>query len=386
MMKIIFYCQYVFGIGHLFRSLELVRALSNHDVALVVGGPEVEIDLPDHVKLVRLPALYMDEKYTTLIPANPEWSVAQIQHQRKEMLFALFEQFRPDIFIVELFPFGRTIFGFELLPVLKAIRKGVLGAVKSVCSLRDVLVEKRDPIEYEERVLHNLDELFDFLLIHSDGEFLSLDETFSRSNEINIPIFYTGFVTKKPARSSGKKIRQTLGISPEEKLIVASAGGGRSGYRLLSSVVDACHLLRDSISVKLEVFSGPFMDNNAFTQITAKSGPGINVTRFTKHFLDYLQTADLSVSMAGYNTCMNILTTKVPALVWPFSGDQEQGLRAERLSRLGAMTVLNDEDLRPERLAAMIGQGLAGKSQPSVSIDLNGAVNTANWLESLMKQ
>ena len=386
MMKIIFYCQYVFGIGHLFRSLELVRALSNHDVALVVGGPEVEIDLPDHVELVRLPALYMDEKYTTLIPANPEWGVAQIQHQRKEILFALFEQFRPDIFIVELFPFGRTIFGFELLPVLKAIRKGVLGAVKSVCSLRDVLVEKRDPIEYEERVLHNLDELFDFLLIHSDGEFLSLDETFSRSNEINIPIFYTGFVTKKPARGSSKKIRETLGISPEEKLIVASAGGGRSGYRLLSSVVDACHLLRDSISVELEVFSGPFMDNNAFTQITAKSGPGINVTRFTKHFLDYLQTADLSVSMAGYNTCMNILTTKVPALVWPFSGDQEQGLRAERLSRLGAMTVLNDEDLRPERLAAMIGQGLAGKSQPSVSIDLNGAVNTANWLESLMKQ
>jgi len=386
MMKIIFYCQYVFGIGHLFRSLELVRALSNHDVALVVGGPEVEIDLPDHVKLVRLPALYMDEKYTTLIPANPEWSVAQIQHQRKEILFALFEQFRPDIFIVELFPFGRTIFGFELLPVLKAIRKGVLGAVKSVCSLRDVLVEKRDPIEYEERVLHNLAELFDFLLIHSDGEFLSLDETFSRSNEIDIPIFYTGFVTKKPALGSGKKIRETLGISPEEKLIVASAGGGRSGYKLLSSVVDACHLLRDSISVELEVFSGPFMDNNAFTQITAKSGPGINVTRFTKHFLDYLQTADLSVSMAGYNTCMDILTTKIPALVWPFSGDQEQGLRAERLSRLGVMTVLKDEDLRPERLAAMIRQGLAGKSQPSVSIDLNGAVNTANWLESLMKQ
>ncbi|MBW2341505.1 MAG: glycosyl transferase [Deltaproteobacteria bacterium] len=386
MMKIIFYCQYVFGIGHLFRSLELVRALSNHDVALVVGGPEVEIDLPSHVKLVRLPALYMDEKYTTLIPANPEWGVAQIQHQRKKILFALFEQFRPDMFIVELFPFGRTIFGFELLPILKAIRKGVLGGVKSVCSLRDVLVEKRDPIEYEERVLHNLNELFDFLLIHSDSEFLSLDETFSRSNEINIPIFYTGFVTKKPARSSGKKIRETLGIGPEEKLIVASAGGGRSGYKLLSSVVDACHLLKDSIGVELEVFSGPFMDNNAFTQIAAKSGPGINVTRFTKHFLDYLQTADLSVSMAGYNTCMNILTTRVPALVWPFSGDQEQGLRAERLSHLGAMTVLNDGDLRPERFAAMIRQGLTGKPQPSVSIDLNGAVNTANWLESLIKQ
>ena len=45
-MNIIFYCQYVWGMGHLVRSLELARALSDHDVTLIAGGQEVEVDLP----------------------------------------------------------------------------------------------------------------------------------------------------------------------------------------------------------------------------------------------------------------------------------------------------------------------------------------------------
>ena len=54
-MNVIIYCQYVWGMGHLVRSLELARALSDHDVALVAGGQDVALDLPGHVNLVRLP-------------------------------------------------------------------------------------------------------------------------------------------------------------------------------------------------------------------------------------------------------------------------------------------------------------------------------------------
>ena len=86
-MKIIFYCQYVWGMGHLFRSIELVRALAGHDVVLVAGGREVDVRLPDHVTLVRLPGLYMDEKFTTLIPEEPSKAVDEIQRERKDILF-----------------------------------------------------------------------------------------------------------------------------------------------------------------------------------------------------------------------------------------------------------------------------------------------------------
>ena len=384
-MKIIFYCQYVFGVGHLFRSIELVRKLSGHEVILVVGGPDVEIDIPSHVKLVRLPALYMDEAFTTLIPQIPTRSVEQIQDERKATLFSLFKQVKPELFIVELYPFGRTIFGFELMPVLQAIRNGTFGNVKTACSLRDILVKKRDPIEYEQRVLGILNEMFDYLLIHSDADVFPLDETFSRTSDINIPVLYTGFVTKSVHQKPTEASNTMLSDHGKQTRIVASAGGGRSGYRLLSNVVDACLLLQDSHPVQLQLFTGPFMDPDEFMQIAEKAQTDIHVHRFTKNFVDCLTNADVSVSMAGYNTCMDILTTKVPALVWPYPKDQEQNIRAKRLARFGVLHVLNDEDLHPDRLVLRLKQMLSKDATSSVNIDLNGAVNTAKWIEGLEK-
>ncbi|MGD2187785.1 MAG: glycosyl transferase, partial [Desulfobacterales bacterium] len=126
-MKILFYCQYVWGMGHLFRSVAVARALSDHQVYLVAGGREVDIKIPEHVSLVRLPGLYMDEHFTTLIPEDPEKTVEAIQRQRKEILFSLCEKHKPDLLIIELYPFGRTLFGFELQPLLDSIHQGRFG-------------------------------------------------------------------------------------------------------------------------------------------------------------------------------------------------------------------------------------------------------------------
>ena len=129
-MKIIFFCQYVWGMGHLVRSLEFARALSNHDVTLIAGGQEVEVDLPEHVRLLRLPVLYMDEKFTRLIAGTPGQSVEQVQHERKKTIYSLMEHLQPDLIIVELYPFGRSMFGFELEPLLEDIRQGRFGHVR----------------------------------------------------------------------------------------------------------------------------------------------------------------------------------------------------------------------------------------------------------------
>jgi predicted glycosyltransferase len=94
-----------------------------------------------------------------------------------------------------------------------------------------------------------------------------------------------------------------------------------------------------------------------------------------------MAAADLSISMAGYNTCMNILATRVPALVWPFPQNREQKLRAEKLAALGWMQVLGDQDLDPVRLAGLIARQLSQPDRPWKSVDLNGAANTAAWLE-----
>jgi predicted glycosyltransferase len=383
-MNIIFYCQYVWGMGHLVRSLEFARALSGHNVTLIAGGQKVEVDLPDHVQLVRLPVLTMDEKFTRLIPGDSGQSIEQIQQERKNRLYSLLEKKQPDFFIVELYPFGRSIFGYELEPLLADMRAGQFGHVKAVCSLRDILVEKKDPPAYEERVLGKLNRYFDALLVHSDAGLLRLDETFTRVGDINIPLVYTGFITQHATPGAGSRMRRELKISPDQKLIVASAGGGRSGYRLLTSVIDACELLRERLPLRLEVFSGPFMDSEEYKKLSVRSAPGFRIRRYTKRFLDYLSAADLSISLAGYNTCMNLLVTKVPALVFPYWRQQEQPMRADKIKKYLPMKVLNETEMQPASLSRHIAQMLQqNRIADGVPIDLDGAANAARFLKQM---
>ena len=384
-MKIIFYCQYVWGMGHLFRSIELARALAGHDVVLVAGGQEIDVRLPQHVTHVRLPGLYMDEQFTTLIPEDPHRRIEDIQRQRKEILSSLCSRHKPDLLIIELYPFGRTLFGFELQPLLDEIRQGRFGKVKVVCSLRDILVEKRDQKAYEARVLNHLNAHFDLLLIHSDPKLMPLDETFSRVEDIQIPIFYTGFVAQKARPGAGKKLRQQLAIGAGKKLIVASAGGGRSGYALLSNLIEAVGRLPNSKQIRLEMFAGPFRDEGEFKRLSAHSSKRIRVKYFTKRFLDYLSAADLSVSLAGYNTCMNLLVTRTPALVYPYPRQREQPLRVAKIKKYLAMKILQETDISPKRLGKHIQQMLlASKLSGSVRINLDGAENTARYLNEQM--
>ena len=381
-MKIFFYCQYVWGMGHLFRSAEFVRALSDHEVTLIAGGQPVDINWPDHVSLLRLPALFMDEKFTTLMAGDSDHSVEDIQRQRLSMLFDLFEARRPDVFIVELYPFGRTAFGSELEPLLDSICSGKFGAVKNVCSLRDILVEKKHQGSYENRVLNQLKRYFDLLLVHSDESLMPLDRTFSRTSQIPIPLYYTGFITQRSDSENGKKLRHELKLDADTKLIVASAGGGRAGYPPLKSVLEAFDLLDDALPVRLEIFTGPFMDEEEFKKLARLSKPGVNIRRFTPRFLDYLFAADLSVSLAGYNTCMNLLVTKVPALVFPYHREREQPMRVESLKEMLPMRILYDHDLEPSALSQHIEQMLMNPpSFKSVSLNLNGAQNAARYLE-----
>jgi len=380
-MNIIFYCQYSWGMGHLVRSLEFARALSDHDVTLIAGGQQVDIDLPGHVRLTRLPVLYMDEMFTKLISGDSKRSVEQIQKDRQEILFGLFDQKKPDLFIIELYPFGRSMFGFELEPLLRAIRDGQFGKIKTICSLRDILVEKKHQAAYEERVLQKLNRYFDGLIVHSDANLLRLDETFSRAGDIQIPVIHAGFITQQTDPTRGVNLREKLGVTPEEKLIVASAGGGRAGFKLLSSVIEACRMLDLSHGFRLEAFAGPFMMKDEFRKLCAHSTPDLRVRRYSKRFLDYLYAADLSISLAGYNTCMNLLVTKVPALVYPYSRQQEQPMRAEKIKKIIPMKILSENDVHPEILSKHIEQ-MFQMTRPNSrqTLNLNGAATAARIL------
>jgi predicted glycosyltransferase len=146
-----------------------------------------------------------------------------------------------------------------------------------------------------------------------------------------------------------------------------------------------------SHQIRIEMFTGPFRDPTEFKRLKAKSVDGIRIRYFTSRFLDYLSAADLSISLAGYNTCMNLLAARVPALVYPYSKQQEQPMRVEKIKNFIPMKILRDKDIEPELLCRYIQEMLA-ESRPSgaMPINLNGAENSArylkNYIDSLNEQ
>ncbi len=384
-MKIIQYCQHVLGIGHFFRSLELARAFKDHEVILVLGGPRVEADLPENVRVFQLPELMMDADFGSLHPSRSSRPVEAVKEQRQVEFYNLVKEEKPDVLIMELYPFGRKAFRFELDPVLEGIRSGNLSSACVVSSVRDILVEKSDAVKFETRVVQTLNTYFDAVLVHSDPGVTTLDKTFSLMDQISVPIVYTGFVAAKPDPGIERSLRRKIGIRADDRLVVVSAGGGKVGAPLLNAAAEAVRLMEGDFPLFLHVFTGPFMDAADVDRLKQNESERVRVSRFTPDFVSCLAAADLSISMAGYNTCMNLLATGTNALVWPFDQNREQRIRAEGLARLGAVRVLGREDLYPQQLAGMIKSALLEKDRVLATVDLEGALHTALWIEDRVR-
>ena len=373
------YCQHVLGIGHLCRMLLILEQLRTYRITLVLGGTPLQLDFPKHVQVVQLPGLRMDETLSCLLPVEPDQEISILQEQRKAQLSAIFQQLQPNLLLVELFPFGRNLFRFELLPLLEQTQ--IRQNCRVVCSVRDILVERDNTEKFEQRVLDRLNQYFDLLLVHGDPRLLTLDETFSRMKEIKIPVSYTGYICQPPQPEEGKQVREKYNIN--EKLILVSAGSGSVGLALLTAAVDAFRQL-DITVWRMQVFTGPYLAESDFQRLKGLSSKTLRIERFSNTFPGWLAAADLSISMAGYNTTMNLLAADCPCLVYPFAQNREQRMRAEQLEQRGCLHILSKNDLQADILANKIVQALSKKTARSASaaVLLDGAVTTAKLLHN----
>ena len=386
--RVLIYCQHVLGMGHLIRSMAIARALKQCAVTFINGGESLSgVEVPPWVSMENLPSISSDSEFQELKVHDCDTTLEQVQQVRKHRLRELYDAIRPDVLLIELFPFGRKRFAFELLPLLAHIRLAG-GSTRVVCSLRDILVTKSDQVRHEDWVVSVMNRYFDLLLIHSDPTFQTLDETFSRRTDLRCDVQYTGFVTQDSETESNLLIVDDAPSPQQMPLILASVGGGRVGYELLESTVRASSLL--TIPHRMAVFTGPYMPDQHYEALRrlASQQPHIEVQRFTPAFQSLMQQATLSISMAGYNTCMNLLNAGTRALVLPFTGhkNDEQAIRARKLEQRGLLTVLAPEDLIPDQLAAKIAASLTTPHPSHHSINTDGGTHTAASIERLAAQ
>jgi predicted glycosyltransferase len=389
MKRLMFYCQHILGMGHLVRSREIVRGLTkDFQICFINGGEIIQgFEIPAGVEVINLPAIKTDPQFTELEVVDDAFSLNEVKEIRKNLLLKIFNEFQPDILVVELFPFGRRRFSFELIPLLE-LAKSNKSHTKIVSSLRDIVVTKQHKqAKNEEKVCHLINKYFDVVLVHSDPEFVPLEETFSRVDDLKCQVYYTGYVVQEQPSNPVFTYEDKAILKSDKPLILTSVGGGRFGHELLDCVVKTAPFLEKRLPHNIQVFTGPFIPDAKFheLQALARDYKNIHIRRYTPYLLSYMKKAELSINMSGYNTTMNILTTGVKAMILPFTGneDREQTIRAEKLSDLGIVKLLNPRDLQPDYLAINIINYLK-EQHFKISVDFAGVEKTTSILKNLV--
>jgi predicted glycosyltransferase len=375
MKKILFYCQSSLGIGHTIRSLRIAEGLSeSFEVHYLNGGEAISgLEIPLGIRCTDLPPIVSDPDFGTVHTAGSDLDVESTIELRRNLILETFQSFAPDIVLVELYPFGRGRFHSELEPLLKCAKEH---GAKVACSVRDILTKREDQEAFERKVVKRMNRFFDLLLIHSDPDFQRLDDTFTRLDDILAEKTYTGFVVPK--------------VTPETRengpTIIASIGGGRFGHELAEAVALTAPLLAERIPHQIELYTGPFCPEDVADRLRqlAHGHSNIKVEKFCPDLHQKLVSADLSISMGGYNTIMNVIATGVPAMIMGCTnnGGMDQVPRAEKLARLGVVDVIRPEDLEPATFAEKIIDSL-NKEPTSVSLDINGVTATMRALSEL---
>jgi len=386
-MKILHYTQYVMGIGHLFRSMAIDRALAPQTVDFITGGSEVPVPMPDNVRHHVMPALMMDTEYTVMLKGDDERNLESIWAERRAILLDLFRELEPDVILIEMFPFGRRRFARELLPMLKAnLERRRPAAV--LCSVRDILVEKSEQDLFERRVLGWLNPYFNGVLVHSDPGLIRFEQTFSRVRDIACPLWYTGYVAQGPTLPDRHSARAALELDQEACIVLASAGSGPLGRDMLGPVLEASILLHRTLPHQLLMFTGPRAERADLEalQARAREHPAAVIRDFTPRFPDHVLACDLSVSRGGYNTTMNLLTCGTRGLMLPNDHDREQRMRLAALVAGGHLGLLEPGDMEPARLAGIMERALKQEQGTGRPLRLDGARESADIILRLARE
>ncbi|MDH3701147.1 MAG: glycosyl transferase [Alphaproteobacteria bacterium] len=367
--RVFFYVQHLLGIGHAARAAILTRAMrrAGLDVVVAAGGFDALDDNLLGADVVRLPPVKArDATFSALIGANGQEIDDAWRARRCTALLQAFETSAADVVLIETFPFGRWPFRFELLPLLDAAK----GRARILCSLRDILVPKRNPARLT-AIVDLIERYFDGVLVHGDPDFVTLDRTFPRTRDIAGRIRYTGYVAPEAPAHDAAPV-------PQGEVIVSAGGGGTGGALMRTAL--AARPLGDLRDTPWRMLVGPNLPSH--DRAALQSGDGFTIEPARGDFPALLAGGALSISQAGYNTVLDLLQARCRCVLVPFSahGQSEQALRAALLERRGWAHMLPEAALTPSALAAAADRA-AGMERPCPGeIDLDGARRSAEFV------
>jgi predicted glycosyltransferase len=384
-LRIAIYSQDGLGLGHMQRTTSIAWELYRlRPEASILTFSDSQLGqffpISPHHDYIKLPSIAKEGpgnwKATHLRMSFPE-----ILQLRKELISNALLNYTPDIFLVDHMPHGAM---GELLPALEAMKHFEL-QTQNVLGLRDILDSPEVTINrwQVEGAYDVIERFYSRILVFGMQDVYDMAEKYQLPESASKKLYYCGYVANLDSERNAHSVRSRYlaGQPADTKLIAVMAGGGADAYSMMSTLIEALPKVLEEQACRVVVITGPFMPVELIADLERRAGRlPIQMLEAVTDSTSYISAADLVIAMAGYNTSVEILRTKTPAILIPRAGPSaEQRTRARLFSEKQWVDMIDPDELTPENLAQCISSHVTRprRSKPSTLPNLNGATMAA---------
>jgi predicted glycosyltransferase len=377
--KILFYSHDTFGLGNIRRTLLLAETLGaaypRASLLIVTGSPMIHaFRIPPRTDYIKLPCIdrTTSDRYR---PAFLTMQAGEVAAIRRGVLEHSMLAFAPDLMVVDKRAGG--IEG-ELLEPIRALRRRH-PLVKLVLGVRDILDEPsktRDSLK-RTRDMAIIARYYDEVWIYGERAIFDAVAEYGFPPDVSAKTRFCGYLkrpTLPPRHHDG----------PPRVLV--TTGGGGDGTDLIETYLEGLIALPRSVALETTVVFGPQMSLADRVRLLDRFAMLADVTfvEFESDLTERYASADVVVSMAGYNTVCELLSCAIRAVLVPRSKPVgEQLLRARLLAARGMFDLVEPSELRPDRLMATVLAAL-GRRPGSRTIDLDGLPRIQSRVRALL--
>ena len=392
MKRVMVYSHDTFGMGNISRMLsiskQLIKSIPDLSILLITGSPVMHgLRLPSNMDYIKLPCLTR----TDVEDYSAKWlgtEIAETIKLRSDLIKSAVVNYRPDVALIDKKPTGVK---HELLPALEYM-KAASPSARLALVLRDILDSPSRTIRSWRKHgdYDSIRSFYDLVLVLGSAEVFDPRTEYCFPASVSEKTRFCGYIQRDRGSRNCFEVRQELGIEPEEKLILVTPGGGEDGFKIIAAYVAAQERLQARYRIQSLVLCGPEMPEVHRETLRRRIGGNsrIRFSDFTNNLMEYMNAADVVVSMGGYNTVCELLSLNKRAIVVPrVQPVQEQLIRVQRMGRLGLFKTIHPDRLVPEVLADLLAKELECAPDPLRSmtpLNFQALPSVAKWVSILL--
>src|SRR5213594_5124491 len=377
--KILLYSHDTFGLGNIHRTLlvaeALTGALPGAAVLIVTGSPVIHaLRIPDGMDYVKLPCLdrVAAERYQPMFLSS--WS-DDVKRMRRDILRKAALGFDPDLVIVDK---RATGVDGELLGTLAALRR-LRRSPRIVLGLRDILDEpaRTRHALAKSHAFATIERYYDEVWVYGTPVVFDTVREYGFPEAVARKTVFCGYLR------TGTEGCPSNGGPPR---VLVTTGGGGDGSDVVEAYLEGLLGLPRRFALRTTIVFGPQMPASRRTHILERFGciPDVAFFDFEPDLARRYAGADVVVSMAGYSTVCELLSSRRRAVLVPRDAPvREQLIRARRFAELGYFEIVEPEELEPNLLMAKVLAALRRNPTPTLEVDLNGLPRIAERVRAM---